>query len=322
MSSKKVIVTGGAGFIGSHLVRLLDSKGYDVVVYDNFSNGSGKANLPKNVKIVKGDILDFSRMKSYFKNSLMVFNLAVLPLPMSFDTPDELVKVNDYGSYLVGKVCTEFKTKLIHVSSSEAYGTAIYSTMKETHPLVPTTIYASSKAASELYIKSFEQSYGLEFVIVRPFNAYGEFMRQDAYAAAIPKFFSKISKGENPAIYGTGDQTRDLTYVQDTAYGIYLAAEEPCAVGQTFNIAQGKETSVKDLANMMIKKYAEITGKNLKLHLEFEKERPGDVKRHLGDISLATRILGYKPKIDLEEGISRYIKWRFSSYRKKRSAKG
>ncbi len=312
MSSKKVIVTGGAGFIGSHLVQLLDSKGYDVVVYDNLSNGSGRANLPKNVKIVKGDILDFSKMKLYFKNSSMVFNLAVLPLPMSFDTPDELVKVNDYGSYLVGKACTELKTKLIHVSSSEAYGTAMYSTMKESHPLVPTTIYASSKAASELYVKSFEQSYGLEFVIVRPFNAYGEFMRQDAYAAAIPKFYSRISGGKKPVIYGTGNQTRDLTHAQDTANGIYLAAKEPHAVGKTFNIAQGRETKIKDLAKIMIKKYAEITGKELESSLEFKKERTGDVKRHLGDISLATKILGYKPQIDLDEGVGRYIKWRLA----------
>ncbi|MEO9277737.1 MAG: GDP-mannose 4,6-dehydratase [Nitrososphaera sp.] len=317
MSLKKVIVTGGAGFIGSHLVRLLSSKGYNVIVYDNFSNGSGRKNLPKNVRIIKGDILDFSKMKSYFKNSKMIFNLAVLPLPMSFYTPDELVKVNDYGSYLVAKVCTELKTKLIHVSSSEAYGTAMYSTMKENHPLIPTTIYASSKAASELYVKSFEQSYGLEFVIVRPFNAYGEFMRQDAYAAAIPKFYSRISKRKNPIIYGTGNQTRDLTYVQDTANGIFLAAEEPRAIGETFNIAQGKETKIKDLATIMIKKYAEITGKELKLNLEFKRERRGDVKRHMGDISFARKILGYKPEIDLEEGIGRYIRWRFSSQKKK-----
>ena len=316
MSSKKVVVTGGAGFIGSHLVRLLTDKGYDVLVYDNFSNGSGMANLPKNVKIVRGDILDFSKMKTYFKNSKMVFNLAVLPLPMSFDTPDVLVKVNDYGSYLVSKVCTELRTKLIHVSSSEAYGTAMYSTMKETHPLIPTTVYASSKAASELYIKSFEQSFGLEFVIVRPFNAYGEFMRDDAYAAAFPKFYSRILRRKNPIIYGTGNQTRDLTYVQDTANGIYLAAEEPQAVGKTFNIAQGKETKIKDLAKIMMDKYAEITGKELKLHLEFKKERPGDVKRHLGNISLATKVLGYRPKINLEEGVGRYIKWRLEKTRR------
>jgi UDP-glucose 4-epimerase len=316
LSLKKVVVTGGAGFIGSHLVRLLDAKGYEVVVYDNFSNGSGKNNLPKNVKIVRGDILDFSRMKSFFKNSKMIFNLAVLPLPMSFDTPDELVKVNDYGSYLVGKVCTELKIKLIHVSSSEAYGTAMYSTMKETHPLIPTTIYASSKAASELYVKSFEQSYGLEYVIVRPFNAYGEFMRQDAYAAAIPKFYSRISEGENPIVYGTGNQTRDLTHAQDTANGIYLAAKEPHAVGRTLNIAQGRETKIKDLAKIMIKKYAEITGKELELNIEFKKERVGDVKRHLGDITLAMKILGYKPQIDLDEGVGRYIKWRLANERR------
>jgi len=181
-----VVVTGGAGFIGSRLVRLLKSKGFNVIVYDDFSNGSGKNNLPSSIPLIKGSVLNYDKMKSSFRKSVMVFNLAVLPLPMSFVDPDRIVRVNDFGTYLVSKVCTELKIKLIHVSSSEAYGTARYTTMKEDHPLLPTTIYAASKASAEAYVRAFGQSNNLKYVIVRPFNSYGEFMREDSYAAAIP----------------------------------------------------------------------------------------------------------------------------------------
>lgn len=310
LSNKKVVVTGGAGFIGSHLVKLLVEKGYDILVYDDLSNGSGKKNLPIDTKIIKGNILNFSKLKSCFKNATIVFNLAVLPLAMSFDNPDRVVQINDYGTYLVSKACAELKIKLVHVSSSEAYGTAKYSTMKETHPLLPTTIYASSKAASEAYVRAFEQSNGLNFVIVRPFNSYGEFMREDGYGAAIPKFYKRISKNKPPIIFGSGNQTRDLTYVADTVNGIYLASQEPLAEGGTFNIAQGQEVKINHLAKLMIKEYSRITRNNLDLELEFQDPRPGDVKRHLGDISLSRKILGYKPKISLRDGIIKYIKWK------------
>jgi len=249
-------------------------------------------------------------MKSVFKKYDLVFNLAVLPLPMSFVDPEKIVKVNDYGTYLVSKLCSEFKIKLVHVSSSEAYGTAKYSSMSENHPLLPTTIYAASKAASEAYVRAFEQSDNLEFVIVRPFNSYGEFMREDTYGAAIPKFYDRISKNKNPIIFGSGNQTRDLTHVEDTANGIFLAGVKDRAVGGTFNIAQGKETSIKTIAKIMIKKYNELTGKNLKLIFDYKKERRGDVKRHLGDISLAKKIINYSPTINLDIGIIKYLKWK------------
>ena len=308
--SKKVIVTGGAGFIGSHLTNLLHTKKFDVIVYDDFSNASGKYNLPKGTKIIKGSILNYQKILEIFKRSDMVFNLAVLPLEMSFDYPDRIVRVNDYGSYLVSKACSKLKIKLIHVSSSESYGTAIYSTMKETHPLLPTTVYAASKAASESYVRAFSYSHGLKFVIVRPFNAYGEFMREDSYGAAIPKFYNRLLKNKNPIIHGTGNQTRDLTHVEDTVNGIYLASQNPKALGGTFNIAQGKEISINKLAKIMIKKYSEISGKKISMKLDYTAERKGDVKRHLGDITMSKKILGYKPKIDLEEGITRYIQWK------------
>lgn len=307
---KTAVITGGAGFIGSFVSRILYEKGYNVIVYDDFSNASGKKNLPKKIKIVKKNILNFKSLRETCKKADSVFHMAVKPLPMSFNDPDEIVRVNDFGSYLVSKICTEFKCKLIHVSSSEAYGSAKYIPMKESHPFLPSTIYASSKASSELYVKGFEKTDGLKAVIVRPFNSYGPFMRDDDYAAALPKFFYKLKNGKSPIIYGNGNQTRDFTFVEDTAKGIVLAGENKDAIGDVFNIGQGKEVSIKKMAKVMIDQYSSVTNNKKKIKVIFQKERKGDVKRHLSDITHAKKILGYKPKISLEEGIKKYLEWK------------
>lgn len=311
---RKAIVTGGAGFIGSALCRKLSANGYNVVSYDDLSSGSGKISLPKSVKSVIGDILNIRKFKSICKNADVVFNLAVKPLIMSFNNPDEVIKVNEYGTYLIAKTCTELKIKLIHVSSSEVYGTGLILPMKENHPLYPRTIYAGSKAGAELYVGGFEKTYGLKFVIIRPFNSYGEYMRSDSYCATMPRFFNRISRNLPPIIYGTGNQTRDFTHVIDTCEGIFLADQTNNAIGDTINIGQGKESDIKGIAKLMIKKYEDITHKtrtNL-LSLTFQKERKGDVIRHVANISHARKVLGYKPKISLEDGISKYIKWRLN----------
>ncbi|TLY09056.1 MAG: NAD-dependent epimerase/dehydratase family protein [Thaumarchaeota archaeon] len=309
---RRAVVTGGAGFIGSHLSQLLLRNGYDVVVYDDFSNGSGRKNLSKNIKIVKGSILNPGKFRSICRNCDVVFHLAVKPLIMSFDRPEEVVKVNDYGTYLVAKTCTELNCKMIHVSSSEAYGTALSLPMKENHPLLPHTIYAGSKAASELYVRGFHKTEGLKMVIVRPFNSYGEYMRDDTYAAAIPNFYNRISKGLPLIIHGTGKQTRDFTYVGDTCHGIMLADQNEDALSKTFNIGQGHEESIKKIAEIMIRKYQEITGREIKKEMKFQKPRKGDVMRHLADISSAKRILGYKPTTTMEKGIIKYITWKLT----------
>lgn len=310
---RSALITGGLGFIGSSLAKKLYENNYNVSVYDDFSNASGKSNLPKEIRVIKGNILNYEKFKTASKKIDVVFHLAVKPLTMSFDKPEEVVKVNDYGTYLVAKTCTELKCKMIHVSSSEVYGSAIRIPMKENHPLLPTTIYAGSKAASELYVRGFEKSEGLKMVIVRPFNSYGEYMRSDTYSAAIPKFYERVSRNNPPIIHGTGKQTRDFTYVEDTANGIMLTDQTKNAIGGTFNIGQGKEESIKKIAKMVLKKYVEITGKENKMNLKYVKSRKGDVNRHCADISHSRKILGYKPVIKLEEGITRYIFWRQNS---------
>jgi len=312
MTKKNAVVTGGAGFIGSHLSNKLTKNGYKITIYDDFSNGSGKKNLLKEIRVVRGNILNPNQMKTAFKKAEVVFHLAVKPLTMSFEDPEEVVRVNDYGSYLVAKICTELKIKLVHVSSSEVYGDAISVPMKENHPLFPTTIYAGSKAASELYVRGFEKTEGLKMVIVRPFNSYGEYMRGDTYAAAIPNFFNRISKKKLPIIHGNGRQTRDFTYVDDTCEGIMLADLTKNAIGDTFNIGQGKETKIKDIAKLMIKIFSNLSGKEIPYEFIHQKERKGDVRRHKASISHAKKILNYKPKIEFEEGLERYLKWRMN----------
>ncbi|MDH3361892.1 MAG: GDP-mannose 4,6-dehydratase [Nitrosopumilus sp.] len=307
---RRALVTGGLGFIGSTLAKKLYENNYNVSIYDDFSNASGKSNVPKDIKVIKGSILNYDKFKTASRKMDVVFHLAVKPLTMSFDKPEEVVKVNDYGTYLVAKACTELKCKMIHISSSEVYGSAMKIPMKEDHPLLPTTIYAGSKAASELYVRGFEKSDGLKMVIVRPFNSYGEYMRSDTYSAAIPKFYERILEKKFPIIHGTGNQTRDFTYVDDTANGIMLSDQTKNAIGDTLNIGQGKEESIKKIAKIVVKKYQEITGNENKIELKFVKDRKGDVKRHCADITHSRKILGYKPIVKLEEGISKYIIWR------------
>lgn len=306
---RTAVVTGGAGFIGSFLVRKLLNEKYDVIVYDDLSNGSGKKNLPKNIKFVKGSILNTNSFKKICKKADVVFNLAVKPLPMSFDNPEEVVRVNGLGTLIVAKTCTELKKKLIHVSSSEAYGNARIVPMKENHPFFPTTVYAASKAASEYYVRSLHESDGLKMVIVRPFNCYGPYMRDDAYAAAIPNFYNQLRRNKSPIIFGDGKQTRDLTFVEDTVNGIYLADKKSKAIGGAFNVGQGKETSINQLAKIMIEQYSKIIKKNLKIKPSYKAERKGDVRKHFADISNAEKILGYKPRIKLKDGIEKYLHW-------------
>jgi len=313
----KVIVTGGAGFIGSHLARRLADADYSVIVYDDLSNASGLRNLPNTVKIVKGDILDYDKLKSVIKDADVVFHLACKALPMSFTKPKEVFKVNDEGTYVVCRACYSSDiNKLVYVSSSEVYGTAKYVPMNEGHPLVPTTVYGASKASGEMYVQAFYHQYQLPSVIIRPFNSYGPYMRQDGYAAVIPRFVSRIVKGLPPIIFGDGNQTRDFTYVEDIVNGIVLAASEKTFSGTAINLAVGEEVSVNKIARLVIKTCNDILGRKLDLDPRHQKPREGDVRRHLADIYKARKILNFKPRIRIDEGIFRFVTWYIKNMRR------
>ena len=305
--NKNVMVTGGAGFIGSYVSeKLIESKVNKLIIVDNFSLGK-KSNISnllkhKNVEIWRADCSDIKIMSTIFDNESIdvVFDLAVIPLPASFTDPKRTV---DENVTMTSTICElqrkgKFKT-LIHTSSSEAYGTAVYTkkAMDEEHRTYPTTPYAASKLASDHIALSYMNTFNLDTSIVRPFNCYGPRQNELSYAGVIPITINRILSGKSPIIYGDGLQTRDYTYVEDTAAAIPKIYEVEETRGQIVNIASGREITIKKLIEEIIK----ITG--YKGEIEYADGRPGDVRRHLGDISLARKLIGYSPKIDFTVGL-------------------
>jgi UDP-glucose 4-epimerase len=307
----KILVTGGAGFIGSHLTEKLLEDGNEVIVLDDFSGGT-KENLeiasksPK-FKLVEGDVRRIRTVEALVKKVDWVYHLAVKILVMSFKHPRIVHEVTDTGTFNVCMAAKKTKlTRLVHISSSEVYGTAQYTPIDEKHPLNPGTPYAASKAAGEMYVRSFANIWGVPAVIVRPFNAYGRRARTAAYSSVIPSFVNRCLAGKPPIIYGDGKQTRDFTYVSDTVDGIIGAGNCADLIGDVVNVARGEEESVNKIADIILN----LTGMKDKIKPIFKPERPGDTKRQLADISKAKRIFHFKPKVSIEEGIEQYLKWR------------
>ncbi|MDO8658533.1 MAG: GDP-mannose 4,6-dehydratase [Candidatus Levybacteria bacterium] len=306
INNKKIIVTGGAGFIGSNLVSYLLKKEYDVLVVDNFSTGKIK-NLPKdnkNLKIIKADIREKEKMTKIIKDSDSVIHMAVQCVRKSINNPLFVHEVNATGTLNVLEACRINKIKkFIYISSSEVYGTAKTAPMKETHPLYPTTIYGASKLAGEYYSLAYLRTYDLPIVIVRPFNTYGYNEHfEGPYGEVIPRFVLRAINNLPIQIFGDGKQTRDFTFVTDTTRGIYKVLEKG-KIGEIYNLARGEEISILEIATL-IKKILRV-----KVKIEFLPERPGDVKRHYADISKAKKELRFKASVRIEEGISRYIEW-------------
>lgn len=311
MQRNKVLVTGGSGFIGSHLVQKLLEQGDEVIVFDNFSLWGCSRNLanlshPDKLRVIRGDVRDYDAVQSVVKRVDCVFHLAVASLLLSLTDPMQVHEVNSTGTLNVCRACQKHgNKKLVYVSSSEVYGTAKYVPMDEKHPMAPTTPYGASKAASELYVRSFHNAWNLPVTIVRPFNTYGPRCRKDRYSAVITKFVSRTMNGKAPIIYGDGKQTRDFTYVSDTVEGIVKAAECDRLAGEPVNIARGEEVSILKLVNVILA----LLDEKGKIEPIFKKERKGDVRRHLADTSKAEKILQFKPAVSIEEGLKRYIDW-------------
>ena len=311
MKNKSVLVTGGAGFIGSHLVdRLIEEKPANLVIVDNFFLGKqrnltlAKDNFP--IKVYNQDATDFDAMKEIIKNEHIdvVFNLAVIPLLSSHVNPvdDWNVNVN-----IVLVLCelirkNNFST-LIHFSSSEAYGSAKKIFMDEYHPLYPTTPYAASKAAADHLVISYCETFGIDASIVRPFNNYGPRQNDGSYAGVIPITIKRIMNGLPPIIYGDGEQTRDYIFVTDTANAAIDIYKNKNTRSKIINIATGQEITIKKIITTI----AEIM--EFDEPIIYEETRIADVRRHRGDISLAEKLIGFKTKISFEEGIRQTIEW-------------
>lgn len=312
-NNKTVAVTGGAGFIGSHLSEIiLTLTPEKLIIVDNFSLGKER-NIEKitdkeNVVVQKLDASNYTEMNDLYEkeNVDVTFNLAVVPLPASLVAPKETIDTN----ILITSTLCELQKKgkfntLIHVSSSEAYGTLVYKEkpMDEKHPTFPITPYAASKLACDHIALSYHRTFDLPISIARPFNAYGPRQNEKSYAGVIPITIKRIFTGNSPVIHGDGLQTRDYTYVEDIAEILPRFYEERSTIGQVINIASGREICIKDLIHNIVDllKY--------KGEILYTDPRPGDVRRHCGDISLAKELLGYYPKTDYVNGLQKTIDW-------------
>lgn len=305
-----VVVTGGAGFIGSHLVDALARAGNRVAVFDNFSSGK-RENLKQHegnegVRIVEGDVRDKVALAAITKGVDVVYHLAVQCLRVSIKNPEINHEVNATGTLNLCAASLENRVqRLVYISSSEAYGTAHVVPMPETHPLDPITVYGAAKAAGELYSLAYYKTYGLRTMVVRPFNTYGPRSHfEGAYGEVIPKFVVRLLNDVPPVIFGDGTQTRDFTYVSDTVGGIIAASACDEMIGRAVNIARGGEVSINRLFSIISEK---LGRKGLKP--VYEAARPGDVMRHYADVRKAKDMFGFSALVELEEGVEKYIEW-------------
>ena len=314
LKNKSVLVTGGAGFIGSHLVdRLIKEEPEDLVVVDNFFLGK-ESNLHEakkyNLKIYNQDASDYNAMNKIIEENgiEVVFNLAIIPLPTSLIKPEWTFIENINITLVLCELARkDFFDTLIHCSSSEAYGTALSTPMDEEHKLGAITPYAASKAATDLLVLSYYKVFGIDTSIIRPFNNYGPRQNEKSYAGVIPITIKRILAGESPIIYGDGEQTRDYIYVTETADASIQIYNQKNTRGKLVNIGSGKETSI----NTLVKTIMMLFGCDKPII--YENPRPGDVRRHIADISLAKKLINFKQKIDLEEG----MKWTLDWYKEK-----
>ncbi len=308
---KRYLITGGAGFIGSHIVEELLRRGYFVRVLDNLSTGKIKniSEFMNKIEFVKGDIRDFSLLKKVTKGVDFIFHQAALPsVPRSVKDPLTTNDVNIQGSLNVFYAAKENKVKrVVYASSSSIYGNIKikkFSSKKEFQIPFPLSPYAVSKLTPEYYASVFYKVYGLETVCLRYFNVFGPKQNPDSqYAAVIPKFIKIMLKNKRPPIYGDGTQTRDFTFVKNVVIANLLAMSKKKAKGRIFNIACGRRYSVKFLVDSLNR----IMHKDI-LPL-YCKEREADVKHSLANINLAKKILGYTSQISFYEGLKITVNW-------------
>jgi nucleoside-diphosphate-sugar epimerase len=302
----KTLVTGGGGFIGSHLVRHLLNEGHEVRVLDNFATGR-RENLLEilgSIELIEGDIQSDERAHAAVRGCEVVFHLAALPsVPRSIQDPLTSNASNVIGTLNVLLASRdEGVRRVVFASSSSVYGPGRQLPQREELPARPVAPYGVSKLAAEGYCRAFSQVYGLETVSLRFFNVFGP--RQDPrsqYAAVIPRFLTAILNGERPVVFGDGEQSRDFTYVDNAIEAAALAAAAEGVAGQTFNVACGRGTTLNGLLDHL----RELSGRAVEpVH---EDAQPGDIPHSLADITQAREALGYEPAIDVPAGLERTL---------------
>lgn len=313
-SELNVLVTGGAGFIGSELVRQLAARGAKVTVVDNLVNGT-RDNLDglldgEQVRLVVADIRDSALMVELLGGVDTLFHLACLGVRHSIHSPSESHAVNASATLdLLGLARSAGVGRFVCVSTSEVYGTARRAPMTEEHPTFPMTVYGAAKLAGECYARAYFSTYDYPTVVVRPFNSYGPRCHHEGDSGeVIPKFLLRAMAGLPLVVFGDGTQTRDFTYVEDTARGILACGLEARAIGRTINLGSGREITIDDLAQRVI----DVAGA-ARSHIVHDQPRPGDVLRLYADSSQARELLGFTPAVALGEGLARLKDWYLGS---------
>ncbi|MCS7168423.1 MAG: SDR family oxidoreductase [Gemmatales bacterium] len=302
------LVTGGAGFLGSHLVEALVNQGWRVRVLDDFSTGrpDNLASVWSHIEVLEGSVTDLARVESALEGCEYAFHLAAIAsVQRSLEEPLVTHAACATGTLNVLEAARRLGVRrVIYAGSSSCYGNLGARALREDDPVQPLSPYAAAKLAGEMYCRAFSHAFGLETVVLRFFNIYGP--RQDSrspYSGVIALFASAMSRGEAPIVHGDGLQSRDFVYVSDAVEALVKAARTPKAVGQPYNIGTGRATSVIELVHHL----NELLGTHIVP--KHGPPRPGDIRHSQADISLAQRELGYQPLISLREGLQKTLTW-------------
>jgi NAD dependent epimerase/dehydratase len=310
--SRRVVVTGAAGFIGSHVVERLVREGADVRAFVRYNSrndyGWLKASaldVHRDLEVFRGDLVNPDAVAAAMDGVDTVLHLgALIPIPYSYRHPREFVSANVEGTLNVLEACRrQAIRRVVHTSTSEVYGTPETVPIAETHPLRPQSPYAATKVAADQLALSYHRSYGLPLVVARPFNTYGP--RQSA-RAVIPTVISQALTRDRIEL-GLVHPRRDFVYVEDTAAGLLACAEAPAADGEVVNLGTGMDMSVHD----MVERVLSLVGRNVELALDPERVRPPDseVERLVADATNARILLGWEPSVDFDEGLRRTLEW-------------
>lgn len=313
LQGKKVLITGSEGFIGSHLTERLVELGADVtalVQYNSFNNwgwiDTFDEEIKKSINVVTGDIREYDGMKRIIKGQDVVFHLAALiAIPYSYLSPMAYVRTNVEGTTNVLEACREYDVqKIVHTSTSETYGTALYVPIDEKHPMQGQSPYSASKIGADKIAESFHKSFDMPIATIRPFNTYGP--RQSA-RAVIPTIISQILSGKTEIKLGSLTPTRDFNYVKDTAEAFIKIAESDKTIGEVINASTNHEISIGDLVNKIIK----ISGKDVKIICDEERLRPenSEVNRLWGNNEKIKSLTDWELKYSLNDGLAETIKW-------------
>ncbi|WP_017211321.1 NAD-dependent 4,6-dehydratase LegB [Clostridium beijerinckii] len=313
LQGKKVLVTGAEGFIGSHLTERLVELGAKVtalVQYNSFNNwgwiDTFDKNMKESIEVVTGDIREYDGMKTIIKDQEVVFHLAALiAIPYSYLSPMAYVRTNIEGTTNVLEACREYDIeKIVHTSTSETYGTALYVPIDEKHPMQGQSPYSASKIGADKIAESFYRSFNLPVATIRPFNTYGP--RQSA-RAVIPTIISQILAGKTEIQLGSLTPTRDFNYVKDTAEAFVKIAESEKTVGEVINAGSNYEISIGDT----VKKIIDIIGKDVKIVCDEERIRPekSEVNRLWADNTKIKELTEWVPQYSIDDGLSETVEW-------------